>query len=114
MGAHAVVPCNTSARLGSGSPASRDGTSPASVALPGSPTVRCACCATFPTIALPPSCTDRFCTVIGRSPLPRWRLRASIWAAKVRASRVIVRATPSCCARSSVKARRQAERMVAT
>ncbi|MDD1533823.1 hypothetical protein C7U89_17555 [Bradyrhizobium sp. WBOS4] len=81
--------------------------------MPGSPTVRCACCATFPTIALPPSCTDRFCTVIGRSPLPRWRLSASICAAKVRASRVNVREIPS-CERPSVKARRDAERIVAT
>src|SRR5215213_8261219 len=55
-------------------------------------TITLACCVTLPTIALPPSATDTFCTVMAGSPRQRWRLSASIWAGKVRASRPRARA----------------------
>nr|GAJ33723.1 hypothetical protein BDOA9_0129210 [Bradyrhizobium sp. DOA9] len=102
--AHALAPRLASAH--SRSPAAPD-------AMSGSTPIRCACCVTLPTIARPPSCTDKFCTVIARSSLLRWRLSASTWAAKVRDSRVNARAMPSCCARSSVQASRQAQRIAA-
>src|SRR5882724_1425371 len=45
-----------------------------------SETITLACCVTLPTIALPPSPTDTFCTVMAGAPWLRWRLSASIWA----------------------------------
>src|SRR5260370_6147181 len=44
-----------------------------------SETITLACCVTLPTMALPPSWTDTFCTVMAGSPLLRCRFRASIW-----------------------------------
>lgn len=40
---------------------------------PASPseTIMLACCVTLPTMALPPSCTDTFCTVTAGAPLLR-------------------------------------------
>src|SRR4051812_38123269 len=52
-----------------------------------SATITLACWVTLPTMALPPSATDTFCTVMAGSFLLRQRSSASIWAGNVRASR---------------------------
>ena len=70
-----------------------------------SDTITFACWVTLPTMALPPSPTDTFCTVMAGSPWLRWRLSASIWAGKVRARRPKARAALSCWAISSAFAR---------
>src|SRR5450755_3081264 len=75
------------------------------VALLLSETITLACCVTLPTMALPPSPTDTFCTVMAGSPWLRYRFSASIWAGNVRASRPKARAALSCWARSSAFAR---------
>src|SRR4029453_1485202 len=59
-----------------------------------SDTITLACCVTLPTMALPPSPTDTFCTVMAGSPWLRARLGAPIWAGNVRASRPNAGAAP--------------------
>src|SRR5260370_11879424 len=72
-----------------------------------SETITLACCVTLPTMALPPSPTDTFCTVMAGSPWLRWRLSASIWAGNVRASLPNMRRPAlSCWAMSSALATR--------
>src|SRR6266478_847008 len=90
------------------SPGSGIGTIRASVtagAAPLSETITLACCVTLPTMALPPSPTDTFCTVMAGSPWLRWRLSASIWAGNVRESLPKARAALSCWAMSLAFAR---------
>jgi hypothetical protein len=80
-----AVPCLRAAALGrlhrAGVAGVAHAVTTAASAKPGCAAIRLACWVKWPTTALPPSCTDKFCTVIAHAPLLRWRFRASIWAA---------------------------------